>query len=373
MLLTATGLLMTTFLRLLWTDPGMSTKHVLTLRVPAPDREMERFERHPFYDELVRRVAAIPGVRSAAVVSPLPFAGGGPLQRFSSARPMRAAASRVTPSYFDALGIPVRAGRVFSEADVAAAPFVAVVNETLARQYWPGENPLGRQLRESSQHDRILADDAVATIVGVVADSRQRLEADPAPQVYFPFAQAGGYRLDTTLVVRTEGPPLPLVRAVRERIHALDATQPAMDVALLDEIVGRSVAPQRFNTVLFAVFALIALGLACAGIYGVTSLSTAQRTREFGIRMALGARWRDIAGLVLRQGLGDALAGVSLGLAGAFALTRFLASQLYGTSPTEPLTFAAVSLFVVGVAAAACYLPARRAARVDPAVALRHE
>jgi putative ABC transport system permease protein len=372
-LLAATGLFLTTFLRLLWTDTGISTRHVLTLRVPAPDREMQRFERHPFYDELVRRVGSLPGVRTAAVVSPLPFTGGERLQRFDAGQTVRAAASRVTPAYFDALGIPVRAGRGLSEADTAGAPFAVVINETMARRYWPGENPVGRQLRETSQHDRILPDDAVATIVGVAADSRQRLETDPVPQVYFPFAQAGGYGLGTTLVVRAAGPALPLAGAVRERIRTLDPSQPAMDPALLDEVAGRSVAPQRFNMVLFSMFALIALGLACAGIYGVTSLSTTQRTREFGIRMALGARWRDIAGLVLRQGLRDALIGVALGLAGTFGLTRFVASQLYGTSPTDPLTFAAVSLIVIAVTAAACYVPARRAARVDPAASLRHE
>ena len=372
-LLTGAGLLMTTFLRLSQTRPGIRTEHVLTLRVPAPDREMPRFERQPFYSELLSRVERVPGVRSAALTTSLPFTGSDWLHQYQAIALMKAYSRRVTPAYFATLGISVRAGRVFTQNDSAAAPPVVVINEAMARQYWPGQNPIGQQFQEADRYDRLLPDGAVATIIGVVVDTRQRLESDSMPEVYFSLLQTGNYTLATTLVVRTAFPSLSLVPAIREQVQSLDRSQPVIQIARLDQILHQSIAPQRFNMILFGVFAVIAIILACAGIYAVISFSVSQRTRELGIRMALGARPSDIGKLVLRQGLTATIVGVVIGVAGALGLTRILASQLYGVSPTDPLTFLLVPLTLLGLAVAASYLPARRAARVDPVVALRHE
>ncbi len=372
-LLTGAGLLMTTFLRLLQTNTGIRTEHVLTLRVPAPDREMQRFERQPFYEELLGRVESVPGVRSAALATSLPFTGTDWLHQYMDDTLMKATSRRVSPGYFTTLGIPVRAGRVFTEGDTATGPPVVVINEAMAHQYWPGQNPIGRQIREADRHDRLLPDGAAATIIGVVGDTRQKLEADSLPEVYFSLSQTGNYTLGTTLVVRTGSAPLSLVPAIREQVQALDRSQPVMQIATLDHILHQSIAPQRFNMILLAVFAAMAVSLACAGIYAVITFSVSRRTREIGIRMALGARGSDIGKLVLRQGLTAAFVGIAIGSAGALGLTRILASQLYGVSPHDPLTFLVVALTLLALAAAASYLPARRAARVDPVVALRHE
>ena len=270
----------------------------------------------------------------------------------------------VSPAYFSTLGIRLLKGRTFTDADDEQAPEVAVVNETLARHMWPGEDPLGKELH--------LMDDKL-TVLGVVADTRHEgLSADVKSEIYMPLLQVGRVP-PMHLAVRTVTDPVSMVSAVRTEIAAVDPEEPIYNVSTLDQTLSDSVAPRRFNMLMLAIFAGIALALATVGIYGVMAFSATQRTREIGIRMALGAEQRDVLGLMARQSLGLTLAGVAFGLAGAWGLTRFLVSFLYGVQPTDLATFVLVPVALVAVSMLACYIPARRATKVDPMVALRYE
>ncbi|HET7840262.1 MAG TPA: FtsX-like permease family protein, partial [Terriglobia bacterium] len=267
----------------------------------------------------------------------------------------------VSPGYFYTLGIPVLKGRTFTNHDAERAPKVVVVNEALARHLWPTEDPIGKQLFRDNM-----------TVVGVVGNTRHEgLSEDTEAEFYVPYLQLPGNSMQ--LAVRTAGEQDSIVSAVRAQVKDVDPDQPLYHVATLQQVLSESLAPRRFNMLLLGIFAGIALTLAMVGIYGVMAFSVTQRTHEIGIRMALGAERRSVLGLIVRQGLRLALLGVALGVAGAWALTSFLSSFLFGVAPRDPATFVLVSLALVAVSILACYIPARRATRVDPMVALRHE
>jgi predicted permease len=271
-----------------------------------------------------------------------------------------------TPGYFGALGIPLLDGRVFQEADRAETEAVVIIDRTTARRHWPEGQALGKRVKLGGPQDPWM------TVVGIVGDVRYHgLDSRVFPTIYVPHSQAPFNRM--MLAVRTTADPLASVTAVKEQVAALDRDLPISAIQTMEQIVYGSVTQQRFNLTLLGTFAALALLLAAVGIYGVISYSVTQRTREIGVRMALGARARDVSRLVMRQGIKLALLGVALGLGGALALTRWMESLLFGVSPTDPLTFSAIALLLTAVALLACWLPARRATRVDPLVALRHD
>ncbi len=277
----------------------------------------------------------------------------------------------VTPNYFHAMGIPLLRGRVFTEQDVRGKPGVIIINETLARRFWPDEDPIGERLAIGLSFDDEGAPESYE-IVGIVGDVRhRRLDADVFPQMFLPYRQQTWDFM--SFVLRTNGDPLRLVGGVRGQVRAVDKDQPVYGIRTMEQYVSASVAQRRFSMLLLGIFAALAVALAAGGTYGVISYSVSQRTHEIGIRMALGAQRRDIFKLVVGQGMGPVLIGVGIGLAASLALTRFLSSLLFGVSATDPVTFAGVAVLLAAVALLACYIPARRATRVDPLVALRYE
>jgi putative ABC transport system permease protein len=369
------GLLMRSFARLRSADPGFRPSGLLTLRVPlaggrntAPDRRIA------FFQQVADRVATLPGVGAVGAVNGLPLTGLGPGSNFAvDGRPAPAPEQRplgllrsVTAAYFRTMGIPLVAGRVFADSDTSQAPPVIVVNQTLARRFWPNGNPLGGRLVVDQNNGR------VAGIVGVVGDVKpERIEDQDWPTIYNPYTQVPVTTM--TMVVRTAQPPLSLASAVEREVHQLDPDQPVADVRSMEEVAGRAIAGARFNTLLLGVFAQIAFLLAAVGIYGVISCDVSERTHEIGIRVALGAQPGDVLKLVLGQGARLAGYGIAAGMVAAFALTRLMASMLYGVKATDAYTFAAIPVLLGAVALAASYLPARRALRLDPVTALRHE
>jgi putative ABC transport system permease protein len=273
----------------------------------------------------------------------------------------------VSPSYFQTMEIPVLEGRGFTAADRQEAPHVVIINQTMARQFWPNENPIGKRLNlgDSGNPD-------VCEIVGVVGDVRHfGPDAESRAQTYFCHLQSPGNQM--SLIVRTAANPLNLVAAATAEVRAIDAAQPVYDVQTLELLVSQSIAPRRFAMLLLGTFAMVALLLGAIGIYGVISYAVSKRTHEIGIRMALGARRPDVLGLVVRQGMRLALTGVGAGLAGALAVTRVLETLLFEVKPFDPLIFLFVTLTLTAVALLACWLPARRATKVDPMEALRYE
>jgi predicted permease len=373
-LLIGAGLLVRSFYRLLSVDPGFAPERVLTMNLSLTDsRYPTPQQRCAFFTDVLHRVEALPGVRSAALSDSLPLSPYRAILIIPREMASQAGAASnsilmfsrlsVSPSYFYTLGIPLSKGRTFTGVDDEHAPHVAVVNEALAKAMWPGENPLGRELPLLGEK---------ITVVGVVANSRHEgLSSEVDSEVYVPYLQ--DVAPDMQLAVRTAGDPTSLASTVRAQIAAVDPEQPIYNLTTLDDTLAESVSPRRFNMLLVGIFAGLALALATVGIYGVMAFSVTQRTHEIGIRMALGAERREVLGLILRQGLRLTLAGVAMGVAGALGLTRFLSSFLYGVKPTDPATFIAVSLILTAVALVASYLPARRATKVDPVVALRYE
>jgi putative ABC transport system permease protein len=374
-LLIGAGLLIKSFYHVLSIDPGFSTDHILTMNLSLTDsRYPQALQKRAFYLEVLRRVETLPGVRSAAFVDSLPLSPY--LDKLfivvrlatesgaASTKGMTMSGLTVSPAYFSTLGIRVLKGRTFTDADDDQAPKVAVINEALARHIWPGENPLGKKLPGILDK---------RTVVGVVADTRHEgLSADVESEIYFPLFQQKRI-LGMQLAVRTAADPVSMISAVRTQIAAIDPEEPIYNVSTLDQTLSDSVSPRRFNMLMLGIFAGIALALATVGIYGVMAFSVTQRTREIGIRMALGAKRRDVLGLMARQALGVTWAGIAFGVGGACALTRFLASFLYGVQPTDITTFVMVPSALVAVSLLACYIPARRATKVDPMVALRYE
>jgi putative ABC transport system permease protein len=368
------GLLINSYLRVLAVDPGYDPKNLLALGVRLDDAKypVGSPQAQAFYRDVLTRVNAIPGVKAvaAAIGAGIPFTGSrcttlliieGRPPALAEQRP-QVECTYISPDFFRAMGIPMRAGRNFTDQDDEKAPWVVIINQALARRYFPGEAPLGK---------RILFGSSPRTIVGVVGDvKRFSLEAEAPPELYSPYPQRRFPGGGMFLAVRTAGDPLDLVAAVRQHIHELE---PTSEVRMREQRMAETLAPRRVQMMLFGVFAAAALALAAVGVYGVISYSVNRRTHEIGIRVALGARPRDVLLLVVRQGMKLALAGVFIGLAAALAVTRVLKGLLFDLSVTDPPTFMLIAAFLLGVAFLACYLPARGATKVDPMIALRRE
>jgi putative ABC transport system permease protein len=377
-LLVAAGLLIKSFSRLQSLDPGFRSQGVLTLALsPAELRYKEPKQQLAFYRELLARVGRLPGVDQAGTAYPLPLGNDVMILNFAVGdrpypRPQDAPAANVrwvSPGFFRALGVPLLKGRVFDDHDTDATTPVAVLNRTLANKLWPGGEALHQRLTLDDPHQPPVR---WMTVVGVVGDVRhESLDEDPGNEIY--TAQLQSPLLNATLVVHTAGDPRTLATPIRRVVSDLDRDLPVDQALTMDEVIAASLASNRFNTVLLGLFAGLALVLAAVGVYGVVSYTVDQRTHEIGIRMALGAHRDDVLGLVLRQGMILVLIGLGLGLVGAFAATRQLASLVYGVSTNDPWTFAIVALVLAAVAFAANFLPARRATRIDPLIALRQE
>jgi putative ABC transport system permease protein len=376
-LLLASGLLIQSFVKMQQIDPGFRVENVLTANVWLPDAKYPRpAERARFFQDLAGRLSTIPGVQSAAISTSIPMTGGGSGTSFIvEGRPLPAAGQEffgrtrsITPGYLQTIGIPLRRGRYFTAQDDEAAERVVIVNERLAQQFFPGEEPIGKRLKWA--RDPQLAAPWM-TIVGVSGDVKTWGLASPAvPEMYAPYRQEP--RDFGTMVIRTaRADPVAIVPVMRAEVRALDRDQPVTGVRTMQRIVEESMTISRLMTVLMAIFATIAMGMAAMGIYGVISYSVAQRTQEVGIRMALGADSGSVVGLVLKQALWTIGIGVAIGVPGAAATTKVLEFLLYGVGARDPLTFIAGALLLVGVGAAASYLPARRATKVDPVIALR--
>ena len=382
LLLSSAALLGQSTFRLLNVDPGFAPENLYTARLWLPQPNLpetgpyfEHESRVLLFQPILERLAAISGVEAAAAASLLPLDGDRPIRRFEiegraneGGELASAVHSQVSPLYFEAMRIPLRRGRVFTEEDRAEAQPVAIVSESLAHQYFPGEDPIGRRLRSGNRRNPPVW----RTIVGVVSDVRvEALETEPRPHYYSPLFQESN--LAMAFVVRTKGAPPGLAEEISRAVRSADPDLPVYSPRSMEEVVLGGLRERRLAARLTASFALIALGLAVLGIYGITSYGVRRRTREMGIRMALGAERREILGLVVARGMKLTLIGIAIGLVSAFAATRFLRSLLFEVSPTDPLTFGAIALLLAASALAACYLPARRAARLDPLTALRHE
>ncbi|HEY0101641.1 MAG TPA: ABC transporter permease [Pyrinomonadaceae bacterium] len=376
MLLVGAGLMIRSFTHLQDVDPGFQPERVVAVDVGLPSAKYKEDERVVgFYDQFFGRVKAQTGVESVAAISTLPLSGSGDIITFQvdgQAEPGGDASADaeyriISPGYFSTMSIPLVKGNDFTERDTKDAPYVMLVNETFARRFFPNEDAIGKRLNPSASSDA-----PWRTIVGIVKDVRlQSLDTEPYPQMYAPLAQSP--RRSMTMVVRTAGDPMNVLPFVRNELKTLDKDQPLYNVRTMEQVLAESIARRRFNMMLIAIFAFLGLVLASVGIYGVISYSVTQRTHEIGIRMALGAEARDILKMIVKQGMGMVLLGIGLGLGGAFALTRVMSSLLFGVSPTDLTTFAGVPLILAMVALLACYIPARRATRVDPMIALRFE
>jgi putative ABC transport system permease protein len=380
MLLAGAGLLLRSFTQLRRVDPGFRSDNVLTFRLALPDSAYEdEASRLAFHDRLMPKLAALPGVRTAAGVLGVPLGG----TRFSfsfevKGRPPLPPAQQpamevrvATPEYFQAMGIPLVRGRAFETGDGAGRPPVALISEAAARRYFPGEDPIGQFITlgwgRGEGRPRVGGE-----VVGIVGDVKDRgLAAEHLPEMYVPYAQMPTQTLD--VVLRTHVTPRSLVPAVEKVVRELDPELPVARVATLDEVVARSISEPRFYMVLLSAFAAMAVFLAALGIFGVLSYAVVQRSREIGIRVALGAHPRDVLRMVLGHAATLALVGVLAGLAGALALSRAIGSLLFELSPTDPLTLGSMAVLLASVALVASYLPARRATRVDPLIALRSE
>jgi len=357
-------------------DPGFQAENRLALSFNLAKQGYTEAQEREVSQRLVERVGALPGVQSVTLTNFLPLgimSLAEPVTIEGRAappgdQPTFAAAHIIGPDYFRTIGTRLVRGRDFTAQDTAHAPAVAIINETLARRFWPNEDPLGKQLRigRAAPHPQ------PREIVGIVQDTAIRsLGEDPESVTYRPLAQQRSSLL--TLVVHSSGDPKALIASARREVQALDESLPTQEIKTLDEIVSFSLWPMRMGAALVGGFGLLGLLLAAVGIYGVMSYAVAQRTREIGIRLALGAQARDVLKLIVGQGMTLTLTGAAIGLALAFVVTRLLVNLLSGVSATDPLTFAGVALFLIVVALVACYLPARKATKVDPLAALRHE
>ena len=377
-LLIGAGLLIKSFLHLQNVNPGFAPDHLLTINLALPQAKYkENAQMSRFFAQVVERVRAIPGVDAAAAVSHLPLSGQEELDGFTvEGRPAPVDLSQiqtadfrvVTPDYFRAMQIPLLKGRSFTDQDRANTTNSIIIDETFARQVFPGEDPIGKRIDEQGGRE----DHGFATIIGVVGSVKHTdLSIVSRPAMYVVADQSPWQYM--TLVIRSKNDPASLTAAVRREVGAIDKDQPLSEITTMDRLFAKAVAPQRFNMLLVGLFAVIALMLATVGIYGVIGYSVTQRAQEMGVRLALGASARDILRLIIGQAMLTALIGVGIGLIAAFALTRVMSSLLYEVSATDPAVFAGLSVLLVGVALIASYVPARRATKVDPLVALRYE
>ena len=377
-LLVGAGLLLRSFVRLQRTDAGFSPERILTARVTLPRSSYQEPERQAVFAEgLLERLGALPGVQSAALASEAPLSDGASYWAFAleGVEPpppeavQDAVVFRASAGYFETFGIPLVKGRLIAPSDRADAPPVAVVSEAMARRYWPAANPVGRRITFGNPADTA---STWLTVIGVVGDVRQEGPTVPAyPQIYVPLAQVGARSM--LMALRTGGEPLALVPSVKAAVSALDAGLALSRVATMEQRVAGALARPRVNALVLAGFAATALLLAAVGLYGVIAYGVVQRSRELGIRLALGAKGDDVVRLVLQGAVLPVVGGVLLGLAGALAAGRLHGSLLYGVPSTDPLTFAVVTGFLLSVALLASWVPARRAARADPMTALRNE
>ena len=376
MLLISAGLLIRSFLQLVKTDPGFNADSLLTMNLVLPAAKYkDEPQRAAFYSELIRRVEGLPGVESAAAVNHLPLGGSNSSTSFlveglAEPPPGQEYGGRYrvcTPNYFKTMGIAVLKGRAFTDQDRAGAPPVIIVNETLARKYWPNTDAIGKRMRYTGP----LAENPWMQVVGVVKDVKHEMSLPITEDFYIPHAQDAWQSM--VLVAKTKVEPAAMAAPIRQQVWSMDKDQPVFDVHTMREVRAISLALYSFSSVMLSIFAGVALLLAAIGIYGVMSYAVTQRTQEIGIRMALGARGMDVLKLVVRNGMALALIGVAVGLAGAYALTRLLGSLLVGVKPTDVVTFSTVTFGLLLIALLACFIPARRATKVDPMVALRYE
>jgi putative ABC transport system permease protein len=377
-LVVSAGLLTRTFFRLLGADGGFNAERVLTFQLPLrASKYAEQDHIVTLFGNVLRRLRAIPGVQSAGIGETVPLSGEG--ESTVIRMPDHPAISQketpfanftvISAGYFSAIGTPLLRGRDFQETDTADAMPVTIVNATMEKKYWPNQSAIGKQVGPGSTRYPLL------TIVGVVPDVKHTsLREETAPEMYVLYNQKPWpSMLAMRVALRTKAAPPSITASVREAVHAIDPDLPLANVATLTSLLDDSMSQPRFSVFLLGSFGVLALLLASIGMYGVISYSVLQRTQEIGIRMALGAQRRKVFGMVLGQGALLAGLGIGIGLVAALGVTRLLASFLYGVRPTDPLTFAGVSLLLLGIALLACYLPARRATRVDPIVALKYE
>lgn len=374
LLLVSATLLIRSFDKLLRVDVGFKPERLLTLEYRLPRTKYKEIAAQwNFHRGVMERIKEVPGVQSVALVRGLPFSGNGgtvPIilpDREAPAKGMEPEVmfNTATANYFETIGIPFIRGRLFGNEDQPNTPIALIINQTMARRFWPNQDPLGKQVKFPS-------DDSTGTIVGIVGDAKHFwVEEEQRPQLYAAYTQQPG--LFATVVIRSSVEPLSLSEPVRQAIWKVDADQPMWKIRTVDFLIQRSTADRKFLMALMGIFATLALVLTIIGLYGVISYLVNQRTQEIGIRMALGAQMRDILQMVLKQGMLLVLIGVALGLAAAWMLTRLMARLLYQVSATDPLTFVGISALLIVVALLACYIPARRATKVDPLEALRYE
>ncbi len=382
-LLVGAGLLLKSFMRLQLADAGFNPANVLTFNLQLPFSSYRDYRQvSELYSALIARLKSLPGAQSADAAGFLPLEGGWPTKFLIQGRPATqgeepvAQHRPVSEGYFQTMGIPLLRGRRFDERDQADAPGVVIINEALQRRYFPNEDPVGKRVttlaRQYGPLGRVMPASLEMEIVGVVGNEKNSsLSKTAEPAVYFSHRQFS-YR-SMSVVVRAQAAPLSLVNAVQNEVWALDRNLPVSNIKTMEQRLGESIAQPRFNALLLGLFAALALLLAAVGVYGVISFTVRQRTHEIGVRMALGASAGDILKMVVGQGLTLTLTGVSLGLLGSFGLTRLISGLLYGVGATDPLTFIAMPALLALAALLACYIPARRATKVDPMVALHYE
>lgn len=368
-LLIGAGLLMRSFVVLAGVDPGFRADHVLTAMIPVSAQVLkDKPKMIRRLSDIVERAEALPGVTAAGISTAIPMGTVNVTVLMEvpghKGEEIGVNYKAVSPGYFNAMGIPLRLGRLLTPRDNGSGPAVAIVNEAFARKYFAGENPIGQKL--GSRGD--------TTVIGVVADQHQRaLDKAAEPEVYEPYQQYLGPALGAMLVLRTQGNPVKMAGPLREAVHRAYPDQPISELATMNERFSDSMAEPRLYTSLLAIFAAVALALTAIGVYGIIAYSVGRRTREFGIRMALGAAPADVLRVAIRGGLALVAAGAAVGIAGAWMVTRYIQSMLYGVAPRDPITFVAAPLVLIATGTVACYLPARRATGIDPNVALRDE